>query len=84
VRTYYLPNQDWQTLRQRGRALREAAGTLTGRSGADVRLLVQHGAADVEHRDDELTLTGRRQEFGRRLPGCRVVARIRVWLESVI
>ena len=32
VRTYYLPNPDWQTLCQRGRALRETAGTLTGQA----------------------------------------------------
>ncbi|MGH4009443.1 MAG: cell division protein FtsK [Pseudonocardiaceae bacterium] len=30
VRTDYMPNDDWATLCQRGRALREAAGTLTG------------------------------------------------------
>jgi DNA segregation ATPase FtsK/SpoIIIE, S-DNA-T family len=30
VRTDYMPNDDWTTLCERGRALREAAGTLTG------------------------------------------------------
>jgi DNA segregation ATPase FtsK/SpoIIIE, S-DNA-T family len=30
VRTYYMPNEDWHTLCQRGRILREAAATLTG------------------------------------------------------
>ncbi|ONI77363.1 cell division protein FtsK [Actinosynnema sp. ALI-1.44] len=30
LRTYYMSNQDWQNICQRGRALREAAGTLTG------------------------------------------------------
>ncbi|MDQ2882679.1 MAG: FtsK/SpoIIIE domain-containing protein [Actinomycetota bacterium] len=30
VRTDYMPNNDWTTLCQRGRALREAAGTLSG------------------------------------------------------
>lgn len=30
VRTYYMPNADWNTICERGRALREAAGTLTG------------------------------------------------------
>ncbi|TDP97936.1 FtsK/SpoIIIE domain-containing protein [Labedaea rhizosphaerae] len=30
VRTYYMPNEDWRELCGRGRALREAAGTLTG------------------------------------------------------
>ena len=30
VRTYYMPNDDWQTICRRGRALRETTGTLTG------------------------------------------------------
>jgi S-DNA-T family DNA segregation ATPase FtsK/SpoIIIE len=30
VRTYYMPNEDWQTICRQGRALRESAGTLTG------------------------------------------------------
>jgi S-DNA-T family DNA segregation ATPase FtsK/SpoIIIE len=30
VRTDYMPNDDWATLCQRGRALRDTAGTLTG------------------------------------------------------
>ncbi len=30
VRTYYMPNTDWKTICERGRMLREAAGTLTG------------------------------------------------------
>jgi S-DNA-T family DNA segregation ATPase FtsK/SpoIIIE len=30
VRTYYMPNEDWQAICQQGRALREAAKTLTG------------------------------------------------------
>ncbi len=30
VRTYYMPNEDWRTICERGRALREAEGTLTG------------------------------------------------------
>ena len=30
VRTDYMPNTDWTTLCERGRALRAAAGTLTG------------------------------------------------------
>ncbi|WP_091629302.1 FtsK/SpoIIIE domain-containing protein [Amycolatopsis saalfeldensis] len=38
VRTYYMPNEDWQTICQQGRALREAAGTLTGHAaGQDTR-----------------------------------------------
>ncbi|MCA1185902.1 cell division protein FtsK [Saccharopolyspora sp. 6T] len=35
VRTYYLPNPEWRTLCQRGRKLREAAGTLTGHAAGD-------------------------------------------------
>jgi S-DNA-T family DNA segregation ATPase FtsK/SpoIIIE len=34
VRTDYMPNDDWATLCQRGRALRETAGTLTGHAMA--------------------------------------------------
>jgi DNA segregation ATPase FtsK/SpoIIIE, S-DNA-T family len=30
VRTYYMPNADWKVICERGRALREAAGTLIG------------------------------------------------------
>jgi DNA segregation ATPase FtsK/SpoIIIE, S-DNA-T family len=32
VRTSYMPNEDWQVICRRGRALREAEGTLTGRA----------------------------------------------------
>jgi S-DNA-T family DNA segregation ATPase FtsK/SpoIIIE len=32
VRTDYMPNDDWAALCQRGRALREVAGTLTGQA----------------------------------------------------
>jgi S-DNA-T family DNA segregation ATPase FtsK/SpoIIIE len=35
VRTYYMPNADWQAICQRGRALRESAGTLTGQAAGD-------------------------------------------------
>ena len=35
VRTDYMPNQDWQTICQRGRALREAEGTLTGHAAGE-------------------------------------------------
>jgi S-DNA-T family DNA segregation ATPase FtsK/SpoIIIE len=35
VRTYYMPNEDWNTICQRGRALRQAAGTLTGHATGD-------------------------------------------------
>ncbi|HEV2780205.1 MAG TPA: cell division protein FtsK [Actinophytocola sp.] len=45
VRTYYMPNDDWQTLCQRGRALREAAGTLTGQAaGHDTAPVLDHAA----------------------------------------
>jgi DNA segregation ATPase FtsK/SpoIIIE, S-DNA-T family len=46
VRTYFMPNQDWQTLCQRGRTLRESAGTLTGHAaGQDTTPLLDHAAA---------------------------------------
>jgi S-DNA-T family DNA segregation ATPase FtsK/SpoIIIE len=46
VRTYYMPNEDWQTICQRGRALREAAGTLTGHAaGQDTPPVPDHAAA---------------------------------------
>jgi S-DNA-T family DNA segregation ATPase FtsK/SpoIIIE len=35
VRTHYMPNPDWRTICARGRALREAAGTLTGHAAGD-------------------------------------------------
>ncbi|WP_410605006.1 cell division protein FtsK [Amycolatopsis sp. lyj-90] len=45
VRTYYMPNEDWQTICQQGRALREAAGTLTGHAaGQDTRPTLDHAA----------------------------------------
>jgi S-DNA-T family DNA segregation ATPase FtsK/SpoIIIE len=46
VRTYYMPNEDWQTICQRGRALREAEGTLTGHAaGQDTTPVLDHAAA---------------------------------------
>ncbi|WP_290050097.1 FtsK/SpoIIIE domain-containing protein [Amycolatopsis solani] len=45
VRTYYMPNEDWQTICQQGRALREAAGTLTGHAaGQDTMPTLDHAA----------------------------------------
>ncbi len=35
VRTYYMPNAEWRTICARGRALREATGTLTGHAAGD-------------------------------------------------
>jgi DNA segregation ATPase FtsK/SpoIIIE, S-DNA-T family len=35
VRTYYMSNPDWRTICERGRALREAAGTLSGHTAGD-------------------------------------------------
>ncbi|AHH97611.1 cell division protein FtsK [Kutzneria albida] len=35
VRTYYMPNPEWRTICARGRALREAAGTLAGHAIGD-------------------------------------------------
>jgi DNA segregation ATPase FtsK/SpoIIIE, S-DNA-T family len=46
VRTYYMPNEDWQEICRRGRALREAAGTLTGHAaGQDTEPVLDHAAA---------------------------------------
>ncbi|QFU89502.1 cell division protein FtsK [Amycolatopsis sp. YIM 10] len=40
VRTYYMPNEDWQVICCRGRELREVEGTLSGHAaGDDVPLL---------------------------------------------
>lgn len=45
VRTYYMPNEDWQILCQRGRALRETAGTLTGHAaGQDSAPVLDYAA----------------------------------------
>ncbi|WP_033292918.1 cell division protein FtsK [Amycolatopsis jejuensis] len=35
VRTYYMPNEDWQAICAQGRALREATGTLTGHAAGE-------------------------------------------------
>lgn len=40
VRTFYMPNEDWRAICERGRALRENEGTLTGQAaGQDAPLL---------------------------------------------
>ena len=45
VRTYYMSNQDWQVICQRGRALRETTGTVTGHAaGHDSVLTLDHAA----------------------------------------
>jgi DNA segregation ATPase FtsK/SpoIIIE, S-DNA-T family len=45
LRTYYMSNQDWQAVCQRGRALRDVAGTLTGHAaGQDVSLVLDPAA----------------------------------------
>jgi S-DNA-T family DNA segregation ATPase FtsK/SpoIIIE len=45
VRTYYMPNEDWRTICERGRALRETAGTLTGyAAGQDTAPVLDHAA----------------------------------------
>ncbi len=45
VRTYYMPNEDWQAICQQGRALREAEGTLTGHAaGQDIMPTLDHAA----------------------------------------
>jgi S-DNA-T family DNA segregation ATPase FtsK/SpoIIIE len=46
VRTYYMPNEDWQIICQRGRVLRETAATLTGHAaGHDTAPVLDHAAA---------------------------------------
>nr|WP_233520069.1 FtsK/SpoIIIE domain-containing protein [Prauserella sp. PE36] len=46
VRTYYMPGEDWYDICRRGRALRLAAGTLTGHAaGEDTALLLDPVAA---------------------------------------
>jgi DNA segregation ATPase FtsK/SpoIIIE, S-DNA-T family len=46
VRTYYMPNEDWQVICQRGRALREVEGTLTGHAaGDDLTPALDHSTA---------------------------------------
>jgi DNA segregation ATPase FtsK/SpoIIIE, S-DNA-T family len=49
VRTDYMPNTDWATICQRGRALREAVGTLTGHAigAASIPMLDPAAVADV-------------------------------------
>jgi S-DNA-T family DNA segregation ATPase FtsK/SpoIIIE len=45
VRTFYMPNEHWREICERGRALREAAGTLTGHAaGAEPALAVDSAA----------------------------------------
>ncbi|MEV6603877.1 cell division protein FtsK [Kutzneria sp. NPDC051319] len=45
VRTYYMPNKDWKEICRRGRALREAAGTLSGHAiGAESTPMLDHAA----------------------------------------
>jgi S-DNA-T family DNA segregation ATPase FtsK/SpoIIIE len=47
VRTYYMPNPEWREICARGRALREAAGTLAGHAAGDdtTRAVDQTGVA---------------------------------------
>jgi len=46
VRTYFMPNDDWRSICQRGRALREAAGTLSGHAaGHDTLPALDHASA---------------------------------------
>ncbi|UUV32962.1 FtsK/SpoIIIE domain-containing protein [Amycolatopsis roodepoortensis] len=49
VRTYYMPNEDWRTICEQGRALREAAGTLTGHAaGQDLTPVLDHAVVVKE------------------------------------
>ncbi|SMC85509.1 FtsK/SpoIIIE domain-containing protein [Lentzea albidocapillata] len=46
VRTYYMPNEDWREICERGRALRETEGTLSGHAaGKDVPPMLDRSAA---------------------------------------
>ncbi len=45
VRTYYMPNEDWQAICQRGRVLRDAAGTLSGHAAGQDSVPVLDRAA---------------------------------------
>jgi S-DNA-T family DNA segregation ATPase FtsK/SpoIIIE len=47
VRTYYMPNEDWRTICEQGRALREAAGTLTGHAAGQHLIPTANHAAAV-------------------------------------
>ncbi|MDX8032969.1 FtsK/SpoIIIE domain-containing protein [Lentzea sp. BCCO 10_0856] len=45
VRTFYMPNEDWREICRRGRALREAEGTLTGHAaGQAAQPVLDHAA----------------------------------------
>ncbi|WP_240690554.1 MULTISPECIES: FtsK/SpoIIIE domain-containing protein [unclassified Amycolatopsis] len=45
VRTYYMPNEDWQAICEQGRTLREATGTLTGHAAGEDNLpLLDHAS----------------------------------------
>ncbi|MQA12628.1 MAG: hypothetical protein GEV09_00210 [Pseudonocardiaceae bacterium] len=45
VRTYYMPNAEWKSICQRGRALRERTGTLTGHAiGSEHAAALDHAA----------------------------------------
>jgi S-DNA-T family DNA segregation ATPase FtsK/SpoIIIE len=46
VRTYYMPNEDWRTICERGRELRQSTGRLTGHAaGQNTTVAVDHAAA---------------------------------------
>ncbi|HEX5404212.1 MAG TPA: cell division protein FtsK [Pseudonocardiaceae bacterium] len=61
VRTYYMPNQEWREICARGRALREAAGTLAGHAAGDdatravdqVSVVKALGAGRVDEQESE-------------------------------
>ncbi|MGH3797345.1 MAG: cell division protein FtsK [Pseudonocardiaceae bacterium] len=67
VRTYYMPNDDWTTLCARGRALREAADTLTGHAiGGDTAPILD--PATVAHVIGAHQITAGEQPPARDLP----------------
>ena len=63
VRTYYMPNEDWQTICRRGRELRLATGTLTGHAAGDdpgTRIRSLGAGPDHRHRIEVGVYTGGR------------------------
>ncbi len=78
VRSHYMPNPEWRTICERGRALREAAGTLAGHAAGEqpaaidpdvaVRALGP-GLVDDEPPSGDGDGAARAVGVGRRLPG---------------
>ncbi|MEU3645172.1 FtsK/SpoIIIE domain-containing protein [Lentzea sp. NPDC034063] len=61
VRTFYMPNDDWRVICERGRALREAEGKLTGHAAGQ-------DALPVRDREAVVITSGKSDHNGDRLP----------------